>query len=234
MTFSSDRDWPNCACGCGQPVPARKASNSSKGWKVGDPCKFVAGHYGRSTKRLLIHGKFRCAKCQTYKDPDAYHKDSTRPHGIYIHCKDCQAERARERYQRQRDEIIARTKRYNRANPSITAAAMQRYRGTPKGAEKARKNASAYRARQAEQFVEHIEPSVVLENSNGTCGICGEPIDPNNFHVDHIIPLNRGGLHAYTNTQAAHPSCNTSKKDKLPTEVNLEKRDEAVASRTRI
>lgn len=234
MTFSSDRDWPNCACGCGQPVPARKASNPSKGWKVGDPCKFFAGHSNRPRTRQCIDGKLLCSKCETYKHLDAFHKDSTRPHGVYIHCKDCQAERARKRYKRQRDKIISRTKRYNKANPNVTAAAMQRYRKTAQGAEKARKSASAYRARQAKQFVEHIEPSVVLENSNGICGICGKSVDSNDFHVDHIIPLNRGGLHAYSNTQAAHPSCNTSKKDKLPTEVNLERRDEAVAPRTRI
>lgn len=232
MTFSSSRDWPDCACGCGQPVPARKASNLSKGWKLGDPCKFVAGHSNRLRARKSINGRFLCPKCQTLKAPDGFHKDANRPHGIYIHCKKCQAARAKTRYQIERDQIIQRTARYNRENPDVTAKAMKRYRETPRGSEKARQSASAYRARRANQFVEQVEPGVVLKRSNGICGICGKTVDSQNFHVDHIVPLNRGGVHAYSNTQAAHPSCNASKKDKLPAEVNLEQRDEAVASRT--
>jgi 5-methylcytosine-specific restriction endonuclease McrA len=35
------------------------------------------------------------------------------------------------------------------------------------------------------------------------------------FHVDHIMPLAKGGLHCYTNVQVAHPKCNLSKKDKI-------------------
>ena len=68
-------------------------------------------------------------------------------------------------------------------------------------------------------FVEEVYPLVVLERDDGICGICGEDVDPFDFHVDHIIPLSRGGEHSYANTQPAHPFCNLSKNDRLPWEV---------------
>ena len=54
------------------------------------------------------------------------------------------------------------------------------------------------------------------------CGICGDAIDyglpyldPMSYVVDHIIPINRGGVDDLTNKQAAHRSCNRAKSDKI-------------------
>lgn len=60
-------------------------------------------------------------------------------------------------------------------------------------------------------FVEDVHSLVVLERDDGCCGICGGDVDPTDFHVDHIIPLSKGGEHSYANVQAAHPSCNVRK-----------------------
>lgn len=75
----------------------------------------------------------------------------------------------------------------------------------------ARRRASAYRARKRDAFVEHVDPRVVLDRDGGVCGICGLPVDPVDFHVDHVIALARGGEHSYANVQTAHPRCNKSK-----------------------
>ena len=68
----------------------------------------------------------------------------------------------------------------------------------------------ARRARERGQFVEFVDPVKVLEQHDGLCGICGEPVG-DDFHVDHIVPLARGGEHSYANTQPAHPVCNAKK-----------------------
>lgn len=72
-------------------------------------------------------------------------------------------------------------------------------------------HAAARRARLAGAFVEDVHPLVVLEAFDGTCGICGEDVDPLNFEVDHIVPLALGGEHSYANTQPAHGECNRRK-----------------------
>lgn len=54
-----------------------------------------------------------------------------------------------------------------------------------------------------------------LELADGVCGICGGDVDPGRFHLDHIVPLSKGGAHTYENTQPAHPACNLRKRDRL-------------------
>jgi 5-methylcytosine-specific restriction endonuclease McrA len=84
------------------------------------------------------------------------------------------------------------------------AASMRRY------PEKRRMWESARRARKLDQFVENVDPTVVYEMHGGMCGVCEEFI-VGEFHVDHVVPLVRGGLHGYVNVQPAHPKCNLSK-----------------------
>jgi 5-methylcytosine-specific restriction endonuclease McrA len=67
------------------------------------------------------------------------------------------------------------------------------------------------RARKLNAFVEDVDPTVLFERDEGLCGICGKPVDLTIAHVDHAIPLARGGEHSYANTQLAHPHCNLSK-----------------------
>jgi 5-methylcytosine-specific restriction endonuclease McrA len=52
------------------------------------------------------------------------------------------------------------------------------------------------------------------------CGICVLPIDPNlawphplSASLDHVVPLSRGGVHAWGNLQIAHVACNVRKRD---------------------
>jgi 5-methylcytosine-specific restriction endonuclease McrA len=74
----------------------------------------------------------------------------------------------------------------------------------------ARRGQLVRRARKVGAFVEDICPAVVYEMHGGRCGVCGEFI-AGAFHVDHVVPLARGGLHGYVNVQPAHPVCNMRK-----------------------
>ena len=58
---------------------------------------------------------------------------------------------------------------------------------------------------------EYIDRKIVFARDEGICGICEAPADPADFHVDHIVPLSRGGEHTYRNVQVAHPICNLRK-----------------------
>jgi 5-methylcytosine-specific restriction endonuclease McrA len=66
---------------------------------------------------------------------------------------------------------------------------------------------------------ERVSRSEVFKRRGGKCGICRKRVDPENFHVDHIVPLARGGEHSYRNVQLAHPICNSRKRDKFPWEM---------------
>jgi 5-methylcytosine-specific restriction endonuclease McrA len=51
----------------------------------------------------------------------------------------------------------------------------------------------------------------VLERDEGICHICGAVVDENKWHLDHIVPISKGGAHSYTNVATSHPKCNLEK-----------------------
>ncbi len=73
-----------------------------------------------------------------------------------------------------------------------------------------RRHTARRKALKLNQFIEDVDPNVVYTMHGGMCGICKEFIE-GEFHVDHVIPLSKGGVHGYVNVQPAHPACNWSK-----------------------
>lgn len=71
------------------------------------------------------------------------------------------------------------------------------------------------RARKAKQFVEHVDRLEVYERDGGKCYMCGTSVDARSFHLDHLIPLIKGGLHETSNTAVSCPPCNLSKHSKI-------------------
>lgn len=79
-----------------------------------------------------------------------------------------------------------------------------------------------YRRRAAQWGVayEPLRRNDVYDRDNWTCGICGEPVDPDlqyphrrSVSLDHVIPFARGGPHTPSNVQCSHLECNILKRD---------------------
>lgn len=58
--------------------------------------------------------------------------------------------------------------------------------------------------------------AAMYEAQAGLCNCCRVFLDK--YHVDHVIPLSRGGTNYPDNLQLLCPQCNWSKADKLPDE----------------
>lgn len=56
---------------------------------------------------------------------------------------------------------------------------------------------------------------IVYENGKGVCAICGRPVEINNFTIDHIVPLARGGKNEVSNYQIACQDCNHLKGSRM-------------------
>lgn len=77
----------------------------------------------------------------------------------------------------------------------------------------------------------------LMERDKGICQICQKPVDPTDIvdgharrmypTVDHIIPLSKGGSHAWDNVQLAHLYCNSGKCDRTSEDGFTVKRREA-------
>lgn len=83
-----------------------------------------------------------------------------------------------------------------------------------------RKASNTRRAITHRVFVEVIDPHVVFERDKGVCGICLKPVEPSSpWEIDHIMPISKGGVHAYANVQLSHRTCNRRKWARTPVPV---------------
>ena len=74
----------------------------------------------------------------------------------------------------------------------------------------------------------------LYKRDKGVCYLCGKTCDFEDFimqgdtfiagnlypSIDHIVPLSKGGLHAWDNVKLAHRICNTLKSDKVKSKSN--------------
>ena len=121
--------------------------------------------------------------------------------------------------------MIEKSKIYRLNNPDKIKASQKIYRQN--NPDKIHAKSSKRRALEKSAVVENVSRKIVYERDNGICGLCGEIIDinhksphPKSLTLDHIIPLSKGGKHSYDNVQVAHYSCNSSKGNKIKTEIS--------------
>lgn len=128
-----------------------------------------------------------------------------------------QRAKARRQYERHRDDYLRRSKEHRERNPESTRAVVVAWHAAHPERIRAfkRKSQAKRRVRKRKLPYEDVDPALVFNRDAGICGICGEPVAPDNWHLDHIVPLAAGGSHTYGNLQVAHPSCNLSKGARL-------------------
>lgn len=117
-----------------------------------------------------------------------------------------------------KERVRQNNKQWREANPERARANVRRWiaANPEKARALSRRSALTRRALEAKAFVEAVDPVVVYARAHGICGICDQLIaGGDKWHVDHIVPLAKGGQHSYANTQPAHAFCNISKGAKL-------------------
>lgn len=55
----------------------------------------------------------------------------------------------------------------------------------------------------------------IYQRSSGVCYLCGETLTIEEFTIDHVLPLSKGGTNRQKNLRAAHEKCNYDKADKI-------------------
>lgn len=85
--------------------------------------------------------------------------------------------------------------------------------------EKRRQKHNAYRAkkRAAEGTYTAADVQAQYERQKGKCYYCHKKVG-DAYHVDHVVPLSRGGSNWPENIVIACPTCNQRKREKLPHE----------------
>jgi 5-methylcytosine-specific restriction endonuclease McrA len=133
------------------------------------------------------------------------------------HCKDCRRRDASGWYDRNIERAQEGQRAYREQNRKMIIAKVKAAKAADPEAERQR-CASKEARRRAQKKVgvtEYVDRLVVFERDGGICGICAEPVEREDFHLDHVIPLSKGGAHSYENVQVAHPPCNLAKSNKV-------------------
>lgn len=148
----------------------------------------------------------RCRRCENEKPLADFHADRSCSDGRRHICKACAKAAVvawrEEDPERWRQRMLADHERRKEKDPE----AVRRWK---------RSVSARRRARLREAAVERVDLTAVWERDEGVCGICGEPADSLDWHLDHVIPIARGGEHSMANVQVAHPICNRRKGARL-------------------
>lgn len=189
MTIDSKKAWRLSS------VNRRLAvlSNSNKYFSFKEcPFGHLSGRYTKSGKCV------ECARLQT-KDAinDGYFKS------IYESNSEKIKDRSKKRYAKNKDSIKESAKLWQENNK-----------------EKVKSYKTSNKLKRKDKIKNGDSSKVIyswLESVSKTCAYCGRCC-VNNYHIDHIMPLSRGGLHVVSNLAISCPTCNMQKSSKTPEE----------------
>lgn len=141
---------------------------------------------------------------------------------------------AKQKYYENPKSAIAKSAKWNRENPDRVKAWVEANRPRIRAAQKKYNllhpevhvlSRHIRRARKRAATVERIKPGIydrLMAWQKGACPYCHISLDKTNRHLDHLIPLSRGGKHIELNLQLTCKKCNLRKHAKHPLDFAAE------------
>jgi|TARA_S200002703_G_C3625486_1_gene192076 hypothetical protein len=148
-----------------------------------------------------------CKKCGVEKPHAEFSKDKKTKDGLFYCCKACASEHRKKYYEVNREQECERNKKYKEENREQVLEQKKKWREA--NPHICRANCQKHRARKKEAAVD------LTDNERLAIQLIHEDAHILGWHVDHIVPLSKGGLHHPDNLQIVRSSYNLSKKDKL-------------------
>ena len=72
-------------------------------------------------------------------------------------------------------------------------------------------------------IVQRVQREEVIARDQSICYLCGRFAERDDIHIDHIVPISRGGNGTLENLAVTHSHCNEVKGTRLVSELDLEK-----------
>lgn len=148
----------------------------------------------------------KCGKCKKLKSNDYFHRSNRTKDGLCWACKKCESERILAYYHKRMKEEGFRIKERKRK--------LEEYYENPlKDRIKCAKR-NAMKLNQTPSDADHTR----IENLYLWAEVFGL-LDGKKYHVDHIIPLSKGGLHHEDNLQILEATQNLRKHNKTDADI---------------
>lgn len=151
-----------------------------------------------------------------YKNPKCKTCRRTANQIWYQANREQQNDKSKQAYYTNRETRLAQCREWNKAHKEQRAANMREWRKV--NPDKVRASNHKQRvARRSGCTAEDIEYVKMTQTFGGElkCFYCASNITNNQYHLDHIIPLSRGGKNLVDNVCISCPICNMSKGSKL-------------------
>lgn len=127
------------------------------------------------------------------------------------------AEHGRTWYAANKESAIEYYRTWRKANKELAKVRARAWRAANRIAVNAIAQRRRARKRNAEGTHTAADIQAQYKAQKGKCYYCATKVG-DTYHVDHVIPLSRGGSNWPENLVIACPDCNCSKQDKLPHE----------------
>lgn len=153
---------------------------------------------------------------------ESYNPESKREYNRQYALKNAVSIRKQQREYRKthKDQILERNRKYYNANPGKHLVWQKRWNSKNRhllsnydAARRARELKAVTNREECDKFY-----SWVRNQDFVSCTYCGRFVVGKSAHIDHIVPLSRGGHHVPDNFAVSCCSCNSSKSDYLLSE----------------
>ena len=172
-----------------------------------------------------------CAKCKKEKPFPDFNKSKTGRQGLNNYCRICDKRNKREWYEKNKEHHTFKCKQWYRNNPEKYAKIQKNHKikykeyyseyykkWAEENRDKLRLKKHRYYSRKKRQLGV-VSPDIIallFEEQEGLCFYCNRELQ--DYHLEHKIPISRGGLHDDKNLCLSCPTCNLRKKDKTAEE----------------
>ena len=185
----------------------------------------------------------KCCTCKKFYSLDSFRKDSSRKDGLNPRCQECAAKSDAKYYRAHKEQKTEYDVKYREQNKEKIKERDFLYRQKNKekiakrGARHCRNNKKK-KAENSARYLQNNKERVYIRNAKrraikfnqttpnadlriiqlyyAVCGETNEILGDIFFHVDHIQPISKGGLHHGDNLQILEASLNIQKKDRWP------------------
>lgn len=167
----------------------------------------------------------KCPKCNIEKSLESFHLDKTRKSGLACYCKDCVKLYSIANGDKKSQTAIKwrnqNRERFNKTQFEYAQKNKDKLNENKRAARRRRK------ARLKNNLFEKYSESQVLNLYGNFCHLCNKKINLNaprktgqigwelSLHIDHVIPISKGGPDILDNVRPSHGICNVRKNDKL-------------------
>jgi 5-methylcytosine-specific restriction endonuclease McrA len=166
----------------------------------------------------------KCSTCKSVKSVMDFYADFRNQDGLCSQCSACMMITTIEWQKKNPDKVKKIGMDWAAANPQKVAAKGKKYRQNHPEVMRIHYQTRRSRKKSCGGKLSKGIVSKLLKLQHGKCACCGSQlvllpsgkVDGKHVHIDHIMPLAKGGTNTDSNVQLLTSRCNLQKKDRHP------------------